>query len=201
MLTENSQNVSSGPESTKIVLQVREKASDVKMFSQTIITKRSKIVQITGRRLIGRYLQGSDLAPSFLKTGTTDEDFQQVGKQDSAKHLLYSLAMKRKLWRTHLKYNGWNSVMASGFGYIKSIDCTRNHSGSDILRADSQFSTKWKTRKLLGPSRVELHEKFLAEVTFVSRCCEDRWAIKKKEPLNAREVRDLLNMFPHQRGR
>ena len=31
-------------------------------------------------------LHGSDLSPSFLKTGTTDEDIQQEGKQDSAKH-------------------------------------------------------------------------------------------------------------------
>jgi hypothetical protein len=54
--------------------------------------KDSKILLIIGRRLIGRYLPGSDLSPSFLKTGTTDEDFQQEGKQDSAKHLLYSLA-------------------------------------------------------------------------------------------------------------
>ena len=41
---------------------------------------------------MGRYLPGSDLSSSFLKTGTTDEDFQHEGKQDSAKHLLYSLA-------------------------------------------------------------------------------------------------------------
>ena len=52
----------------------------------------SKILLIIGRRLIGRYLPGSDLSPSFLKTGKTDEDFQQDGKQDSAKHLLYGLA-------------------------------------------------------------------------------------------------------------
>ena len=47
------------------------------------------ILLIIGRRFIGRYLPGSDLSPSFLKTGTTGEE---EGKQDSAKHLLYSLA-------------------------------------------------------------------------------------------------------------
>ena len=56
------------------------------------LMKDSKILLIIGRRLIGRYLPGSELSPSFLKTGTTYEDFQQEGKQNSVKHLLYSLA-------------------------------------------------------------------------------------------------------------
>ena len=42
MLTENSRDVSSGPKSTKTILKVREKASDVKMFNQAIIDKRLK---------------------------------------------------------------------------------------------------------------------------------------------------------------
>ena len=33
-----------------------------------------------------------DLSPTFLNTGTTDETFQQSGKQDSFRHLLKSLA-------------------------------------------------------------------------------------------------------------
>ena len=49
--------------------------------------KDSKILLIIGRRLIGRYLPGSDLSPSFFKNDTNDEDFQQEGKQDSSKHL------------------------------------------------------------------------------------------------------------------
>ena len=57
---------------------------------QLALIKDSKILLIIGRRLIGRYLPGSDLSQLFLKTGTTDEDFQQEGKQNSAKHLLYS---------------------------------------------------------------------------------------------------------------
>ena len=46
---------------------------------------------------------------------------------------------------------------ASGFGCIKIVDCMRNHSDGDLLRAKSLFSTRWE------PSRVELHEKFLAK--------------------------------------
>ena len=59
------------------------------MFCQTVINKRLKDL-IIGRRLTGRYLPRSDL--SFVKTGTTDENFHQEEKQDSAKHFFYNLA-------------------------------------------------------------------------------------------------------------
>ena len=62
------------------------------MLVKLSLIKYSKILLIIGRRLTGRYLFGSDLSPSFLKTGTTDEDFQQERKHDSPKHLLCSLA-------------------------------------------------------------------------------------------------------------
>ena len=42
MLTENSQDVSSGPESIKNILKVREKASHVMMFSQATVNRRLK---------------------------------------------------------------------------------------------------------------------------------------------------------------
>ena len=54
------------------------------------------------RTLIGQYLPGSDLSPTFIKTGTTDVDFQQEGKQDLAKHLLYSLATTRESSGEHI---------------------------------------------------------------------------------------------------
>ena len=66
------------------------------------LIKYSKVLQIIGRRLIGRYLPGSDHSPSFLKTGTSDEGFQQEGKQDSAKHLLYSLSRTGKSSGEHI---------------------------------------------------------------------------------------------------
>ena len=85
MLTENSQDVSSGRESTKTILKVREKAMDVKMFSQTIIINRLKDLTNNRKKAYRTILT----CIRFLKPGTTDEDFQQEGKQDSAKHLLY----------------------------------------------------------------------------------------------------------------
>ena len=38
-----------------------------------------------------------DLSPTFLSTGTTDETFQQSGKQDSVRHLLKSSASIKKV--------------------------------------------------------------------------------------------------------
>ena len=106
------------------------------------LIKDSKIYTNNRMKVIGRYLPGSDLSPSFLKTATSDEDFQQEGKQDSSKDLLYSLASRRKFWGIHLNDNDRNSAGASGFGCIKITDCTSNHFGSDILTAKSLFSTR-----------------------------------------------------------
>ena len=47
-------------------------------FSKTLLT--------TERRLTGQYFLAVDLSPTFLNTGTTDETFQQSGKQDSFRH-------------------------------------------------------------------------------------------------------------------
>ena len=46
---------------------------------------------ITDRRLTGQQFLAVDLSPTFLKTGTTDETFQQSGKQ-SFRHILKSSA-------------------------------------------------------------------------------------------------------------
>ena len=56
----------------------------------------------------------------------------------------------RKANKIQLKDSGWNSVGGSGFGCIKIVDSMRNHFVSDILRAKSLFSTRWKIGKLLG---------------------------------------------------
>ena len=46
----------------------------------------------TERRLTGWYILAVELSPTFLNTGTTEETFQQSGKQDSFRHLLKSSA-------------------------------------------------------------------------------------------------------------
>ena len=76
MLTENSQDDSSDPESTETILKVREKASDVKMYSQTIINNRLKELTSNRKKAYRMILTSQQLE----------------GKQDLAKHLLDSLA-------------------------------------------------------------------------------------------------------------
>ena len=51
---------------------------------------------------MGRYLPGSDLSQSFLKTGTTNGDFQQEGKPSQAKDLLYSLVRTGESSEEHI---------------------------------------------------------------------------------------------------
>ena len=50
----------------------------------------SKILLIIGNKLIGLYLDGSALSPEFLKTGQTDENFQDDGKHFSVRQRLNS---------------------------------------------------------------------------------------------------------------
>ena len=57
-----------------------------------LFTSFSKTLLTTERRLTGCQFLAVDLSPAFLNTGTTDETFQQSGKQDSLRHLLKSLA-------------------------------------------------------------------------------------------------------------
>lgn len=47
-----------------------------------------KDLLITQRRLTRVEFLDTDLSPAFLNTGTTDENFQILGKQDSFKHIL-----------------------------------------------------------------------------------------------------------------
>ena len=57
-------------------------------FSKTLLT--------TGKRLTGQYFLYVDLSTILLNTGTTDETFQQSGKQDSFRRLLTNSAMMLK---------------------------------------------------------------------------------------------------------
>ena len=57
-----------------------------------LLTSFSKTLPTTERRLTGRQFLAVDLSPTFLNTGTTNETFQQSGKQDSFRHLLKSSA-------------------------------------------------------------------------------------------------------------
>ena len=47
-----------------------------------LINNFSKTLLITEKRLTGQELLAEDLSPASLNTGTTDETFQQSGKQE-----------------------------------------------------------------------------------------------------------------------
>ena len=85
-----------------------------------------------------RYLPGSDLSPSFLKTGTTDGDFEQEGKQDSAKYLLYILVRTGESSGEHIL-----KTMAGILLGPMALE-------QPFWRRYSLFSTRWKIGKLLG---------------------------------------------------
>lgn len=64
---------------------------DVRYFTNLAWIRSSSSFTNRGRRLIGLQSEGSDGSLEFLSTGTTDDRFQQSGKQEDASHLLYSL--------------------------------------------------------------------------------------------------------------
>ena len=77
----------------KTILEIRKNAffcrwSTILLFAKTLLT--------TEKRLTGVSLLSVDLFTIFLNTGTTDETFQQSGKQDSFRQLLKSSAMMYK---------------------------------------------------------------------------------------------------------
>ena len=60
---------------------------EIRKAFQVFFTSFSKTLLLTKRRLTGCQFLGQDLSATFLNTGTTDETFQQFGKQDSLTHI------------------------------------------------------------------------------------------------------------------
>ena len=60
--------------------------------TRSVLMTDSNSLLIMLRRLIGRYCEGSDWSPEFLKTGQTEDSFQQSGKHSSWMHLLNNFA-------------------------------------------------------------------------------------------------------------
>ena len=129
-----------------------------------------------------------DLSPTFLNTGTTDETFQQSGKQDSFRHLLKNLA---------------SMYESSGSQFFRTT--TGIQSGPDALD-ESKFVMTFLTilgvmeilcsfrlvlegktgKEIPESSRFEFLEKFLAN-NFALSDAEDNTS----SPLNRGGVVDL----------
>ena len=60
--------------------------------TRSVLMTDSNNLLIMLRRLMGRYCDGSDWSPEFLKTGQTADSFQQSGKHSSWMHLLNNFA-------------------------------------------------------------------------------------------------------------
>ena len=79
------------------------KGSQFSMWSTILLfTNFSKTLLTTERRITGRWFLAVDIFPAFLNKVTTDETFQQSGKQDSFRHMLKSSA---SMYESSLEHN------------------------------------------------------------------------------------------------
>ena len=92
----NCQNICSRSRRPKTILKIRKKAPFLRRSTNLLFTSFSKTLLTTERRLTGRQFSVVHLSPTFLNTATTDETFQQSGKQDSFRHMLKSSASKNE---------------------------------------------------------------------------------------------------------
>lgn len=119
--------------------------------TRSVLMTDSDTLLIMLRRLIGRYCEGSDWPPEFLKTGQTEDSFQQSGKHSSWMHLLNNFARigessgDKFFWD-----NYWDFFTACCFGWFKLPDPLWHflccHPGCD----DLVFTTSRKERNFLA---------------------------------------------------
>ena len=140
----NCQKICSRLRRPKIILKIRKKLTllqvmnnPVTSFSQTLLT--------TERKLTWLQFIAVDLSPT-LNTGTTNETFQQSGKQDSFIHLLKSSASVEEssgsqffssLNTEVIKIRVLRKVFSKQFGFIR---CQRQHLWVVEQRRYSRFT-------------------------------------------------------------
>ena len=73
-------------------MEIRKKATFLQVINNPIIYKFFKDFTNLKKRPTGWQFLTVDLSSTFLNTGTTNEIFQQSGKQDSSRHILKSSA-------------------------------------------------------------------------------------------------------------
>ena len=88
-------------EDLKPYFKLEKKSTFFVAINKPIIYKFSKVLLTIVMRLTERQILGGDFFPTFLNTGTTEENFQESKKQDSLKHILKSLT--RYVWKFRLK--------------------------------------------------------------------------------------------------
>ena len=70
----------------KAILAVSEKFIVLSMAEKLFMMKHSNTLRITGGRLMGQELLGSECSPAPMKTGTTEAAFQNEGNTKADKH-------------------------------------------------------------------------------------------------------------------
>ena len=88
----NCQKACSWTRKPETILKIRKRPCFSRLSTSWLITSFLKILLTTERRLTGWQISAVELSLVFLITGTTDEIFQQSGKQDSLTHILKSSA-------------------------------------------------------------------------------------------------------------
>ena len=118
------------------------------------------------RRLTGWQFLAVDLSPIFLNTGTTDETFQQSGKQDSLRHLLKSSANMQQSSGSSSKFFRTTTAIQSGpdaFDKSRFITTFLTILGVTEILCSFKLVLEGKTGKEIpGSSRLELIETFSA---------------------------------------
>ena len=119
-----------------------------------LFTSFSKTLLTTERRLTGRQFLAVDLSPTFLYTGTTDETFQQSGKQDSFRQLFKSLA---------------SMYESSGSQFFRTTTIQSGPDAFDESRFVITFLTILGVMNILCSFRLVLEEKTRKEIPESSR--------------------------------
>ena len=92
-----------------------------------------------------------DLSPTFLNKGTTNETFQQSGKQDFFRHIHWNTTRTRRLPRIKVRYDLFNLL------------------GVTEILCSFRLVLEEKTGREIPESGLEFLEKFLAKFSFI-RC-------------------------------
>ena len=142
----------------------------------------------TERRLTGRLFLAVDLSSTFLNTGTTNETFQQSGKQDPFRHILKSSAtMYQSSGSQFFRTTTGIQSGPDAFDESRLIMTFLSILGVTEILCTFRLVLARKTGKEIPKSsRLELLQKFLAN-NFALLDAEDNTS----RPLNRGGIADL----------
>ena len=132
-----------------------------------------------------------DRFPAFLNTGTTDETFQQSGKQDSFRHILKSLASMYESSGSHFfRITARIQSDTGAFDESRLIITFLTNLGVRRILCVFRLILEGKTvKKIPNSSRLEFLEKLLAH-NFALLAAKDNTS----GPLNRTGIADLPSL-------